>query len=73
MLSFCTEIANLTERNHGVDGDHLRPYKERSHSTRKSIPKKKKKKKELKERERFLIMLFEHLDPAVLETRNGKF
>ena len=34
---------------------------------------KKKKKKELKERERFLIMLFEHLDPAVLETRNGKF
>ena len=35
--------------------------------------KKKKKKKELKERERFLIMLFEHLDPAVLETRNGKF
>jgi len=34
---------------------------------------KKKKKKELKERERFLIMLFEHLDPAVPETRNGKF
>jgi len=33
----------------------------------------KKKKKELKERERFLIMLFEHLDPAVPETRNGKF
>ena len=66
MLSFCTEIAKLTESNHGVDGDHLRPYKERSYSTRKSIPKK-------KERERFLIMLFEHLDPAVPETRNGKF
>ena len=70
MLSFRTEIAKLTERNHGVDGDHLRPYKERSHSTRKSIAKKKKKKRE---RERFLIMLFEYLDPAVPETRNGKF
>ena len=46
MLSFRTEIAKLTERNHGVDGDHLRPYKERSHSTRKSIAKKKKKERE---------------------------
>lgn len=33
----------------------------------------KKKKRAKRERERFLIMLFEYLDPAVPETRNGKF
>lgn len=32
-----------------------------------------KKKRAKRERERFLIMLFEYLDPAVPETRNGKF